>query len=62
MNTFYSNINKRASHIFLILKAIFLICTNNRYFLTIQATQFLIFAYFSDDIFCIISTYFFGIY
>jgi len=59
MNTFSSNINKRASHVFLILEAISRLY---EYFLSIQTIQFLIFAYFSDDIFSIINTHLFGTY
>jgi len=57
MNIFCSNINKQASHVFLILEVKFLNCTN---ILSIQTIEFLIFAYFSD-IFSII-TRLFGIY
>jgi len=58
MNTFCFNIFKRTSYVFLILEAKFL----DEYFLSIQIIQFLIFAFFSDDIFSIINTYLFDIY
>ena len=58
MNTFRSNMNERDLHGFLILEAISRLY---EYFLSIQTIQFLIFAYFSDDIFCIINTHLFSI-
>jgi len=58
MNTFCFNMFKRTSYVFLILEAKFL----DEYFLSIQIIQFLIFAFFSDDIFSIINTYLFDIY